>query len=60
MPSKLKSRKFWMGVISAVLVLMNEALGWDIPAETVMSFASIVIAFILGEAYVDGKRVNTK
>ena len=46
MPSKLKSRKFWMGVISAALVLMNEALGWDIPAETIMSFASIVIAFL--------------
>ena len=55
-PEKLKSRKFWMGVVAAVLVLLNEAFGWDVPSDTVMAFAAIVISYILGESYIDGKK----
>lgn len=52
---KLKSRKFWMAVVSAVLIVLNEGLGWGIPEETVMPFAALVLGWIFAEAYVDGK-----
>ena len=52
---KLKSRKFWMAVISAVLIVLNEGLGWNVPSETVLSFAAVVLGWVFAEAYVDGK-----
>ena len=53
---KLTSRKFWMAVISALLVVANDGLGLGINADVVIPFAAIVIAYILGEAYVDANR----
>ncbi len=55
---KLKSRKFWMAVISAALIIMNEGLGWKIPAETVMAFAAVVLGYLFSQGYVDGKQVE--
>jgi len=52
---KLKSRKFWMAVVTAVLIVMNEGLGWKIPVETVVSFAAVILGWVFAEAYVDGK-----
>lgn len=55
MLDKLKSRKFLMAVVSAALIICNEGLGLDLPAETIMSFAAVVIGWILVEGYVDAK-----
>lgn len=60
MKSKLKSRKFWMSVISALLVIANEGLGLGISSETILTFAGLVASFIFSEAYVDGKKVKTE
>lgn len=54
---KLKSRKFWMAVVAAALIVTNEGLGLDIPADTVLAFAAVVIGYIFGEAYVDSNRM---
>ena len=56
MLEKFKSRKFWMAVIAAALIVANEGLGLDIPADTVLAFAAVVIGYIFGEAYVDSHR----
>lgn len=53
---KLKSRKFWMAVVSGLLIIANEGLGIGIPEDVVLPFAGLIIAYICGEAYVDGKR----
>ena len=53
---KLKSRKFWMAVVAALLVVANEGLGLGLPEDSIMAVAGVVIAYVLGEAYVDGKR----
>jgi len=42
----------------SILVILNQGLGWDLPKDTVVSFAALVIAWVLGESYVDGKRVS--
>jgi uncharacterized membrane protein len=56
--NKLKSRKFWMSVVSAILVLANDGLDLGLDTNTVLAFAGIVMSFIFGEAYVDGKKVK--
>ncbi len=55
---KLKSRKLWMAIISGVLIILNEGLGWKIPAETVMAFAAVVLSYLFAQGYVDGKLVE--
>lgn len=56
MNSKLNSRKFWMAVISAALVVANEGLGLGIDSDTVLAFAGIIMSYIFGQAYVDSKK----
>ncbi len=53
---KLKSRKFWMAVVSAAVAIANDGLGLNLPQEAIMTVAGVAIAYILGEAYVDGQR----
>lgn len=60
MPEKLKSRKFWVTVVSAILIVLNEGLGLDIDSETVLGFAGIIISYLLGQSYVDSKSQNEK
>ena len=55
---KLKSRKFWMAVVAAMLVIANEGLGLNLPEEAIMTVAAVVIGYILGESYVDGKHAE--
>ncbi len=58
MPEKFKSRKFWMAVVAAILVVLNEGLGWNVPSETVLTFAALILGWIFAEAYVDGHHEN--
>lgn len=51
--NKLKSRKLWMAIVTAVLVICNDGLGLSLPDEVIMSVSGVVIAYILGEAYAD-------
>ncbi len=53
---KLRSRKLWMAVAGAVLVILNEGLGLGINSEAILAFAGIVIAYILGQGAVDTAR----
>ena len=52
---RLKSRKFLMALASALLIVFNEGLGWGIPPESYAWFVGVVVAWILGESYVDGR-----
>lgn len=54
----LHTRRFWVALVSAGLVIVNDGLGIDIPPQTVMPFAGIIISFLLGDAYVQGKHVT--
>ncbi len=56
MLEKLKSRKFWMAVISALLIIANDGLGLKIPTDAVMALAGVVISYILGQSYVDANK----
>jgi len=47
------SKKMFMGIISGLLVIGNEAFDMNIPNETVMSFMGVIAAYIFGQAMVD-------
>lgn len=55
---KFKSRKFWMAVVSAALVIANKGLDLNIPEESIIAIAGIASSYIFGQAYVDGKKDN--
>ena len=60
MEKKLKSRKFWMAVISALLVITNDGLGLGLDKEAILAFAGIVMTYIFGQAHVDAQREKMK
>ncbi len=52
---RLKSRKFLMALATALLMILNEGLELGIPADVYGWIVGVVIAWILGESYIDGK-----
>jgi hypothetical protein len=56
--NKFKSRKFWMTVVTALLIIANEGFELNLPSEAIMTVAGIVVTYILGESFVDGKKVQ--
>jgi len=55
---KFKSRKFWMAVVTALLVIANEGLDLNLPEEAILAVAAVAVSYIFGEAYVDGKKAS--
>ena len=53
---KLTSRRFWMAVASAILLVANEGLGLNLPTDTILAFVAVVLGYILGESYTDAHR----
>jgi len=53
---KWKSRKFWTAVVSAILMILNQGLGWDVPEDTVIAFVVLILGWIFAEAAVDVSR----
>ena len=52
---RLKSRKFLMAFATALLMILNEGLDLGIPPDVYGSVVGVVVAWILGESYIDGK-----
>lgn len=53
MLDKLKSRKFWIAVLSGLLVLLNDQFGWGITPDTLNKFVTLMIGYLLAEGAVD-------
>lgn len=53
---KLRSRKFWMAVLGALLPIIaqvvTQEVGWQ---EAVLASITLLATYILGQGYVDGK-----
>ena len=56
--TRLKSRKFLMSLATTVLVCINEVVGRPINEDAYWVIATLVIGWVLGEAYVDGQAVG--
>lgn len=52
MLDKLKSRKFWVTVVTGLLVAANDQLGL-MPPDSLLTLVGLVAAYILGQSAVD-------
>ena len=52
----LLSRKFWLAVATAVTMIFADSFGLELDSETVVAIILPVVAYILGEAYVDANK----
>ena len=56
MSDKFKSRKFWLALVGALLPIVAQALTSDVAvAEAVTLSVGVLVAYIFGQGYVDGK-----
>ena len=53
---KLKSRKFWMAIIGAVVMLVNGCTELNLNATEIVAILLPIITYIAGEAWVDSRR----
>ena len=56
--NKFKSRKFWLAVIGAAIVIVNEVFDLGLSPESQAIVAGIFVSFIVGEAAVDSARAK--
>ncbi len=52
---RLKSRKFLMALASAIFIILNDGLEMGVPVDVYGWIVGVVVAWILGESYIDGK-----
>lgn len=52
---KLKSRKFWMSIITALIIICNEGLDFGLPKEAIFSITGVVMTYLVSQGYVDAK-----
>lgn len=53
---RLKSRKFLLALAAALLIVLNEGLGLGVDPDAYGWIVSVVVAWILGESYIDAKK----
>lgn len=53
---RLKSRKFLLAVFNVIFIIINEGLQQPIDVEAYKYITSAIIAFIVGESYIDAKK----
>lgn len=58
MRSRLKSRKFWIGVITPAVIIIARVLGLELDEKTTLAIAGVASTYILGEAYVDSRKIK--
>lgn len=58
MGARLKSRKFWLGVMTPLVIIFTKVLGLELSDTAITAIAGVVSAYILGEAYVDSRNIK--
>ena len=57
MPERLKSRKFWLALLGAVLPIVASYLTSEVDLDQSIKAASAVLCtYLLGQGYVDGQK----
>ena len=55
---KLTSRKFWVAVATALFIVLNEGLGFNMDSELYWKLVTLALGYIFGEAAVDVARAK--
>jgi hypothetical protein len=58
MKQKLGSRKLWVAIITAAAMLVTAVTGVDLDIDQVLAVTLPIMAYILGEAWVDARRTT--
>ena len=53
--SKFLSRKFIMSLVGGLLLVGNDGLVLNLPKDSILSLAGIIMTYVLGQSYVDSK-----
>lgn len=48
----IKTSEFWLALLAAILPVLNQHLGLNLPTEAILSIAGIAISYILGRSWV--------
>ncbi len=54
----LLSRKFWIAIITALTMILADNFGLELDPEVIVAIILPVVAYILGESYIDAKAVK--
>lgn len=58
---KLKSRKFWIAVLGALLGIAAPVINGDIPADKGLELAmGVLVSYLLGQGYADGQTAKAQ
>ena len=52
---RLKSRKFWVSTVTAVVMAIAAFTGIELDPEQILAIVLPVMAYLLGQSWVDGK-----
>lgn len=52
----LLSRKFWLATATALTMFLSHKIGLELDPEIVVAIILPVVAYILGESYVDARQ----
>lgn len=59
MPERLKSRKFWIALLGALLGVASPMLDGSIPPEKGLEMATaILISYVIGQGWVDAAKAK--
>lgn len=47
-----------MAIVGGLLVVLNEGLDLGVDSDTILAFTALMLGYIFGESYIDGKRVS--
>ncbi|MCK4795630.1 MAG: hypothetical protein KAV87_68510 [Desulfobacteraceae bacterium] len=56
MPERLRSRKLWVAMLTAGGMLIAAGMQVDLDFETLAGVLTPVVAYLMGQSYVDGKK----
>jgi uncharacterized membrane protein len=59
-PDRLRSRKFWLAIASAVIVFLNKAYDWGLDEKEILAIVASLLSFVLVEGYADIKRTENQ
>ena len=58
--SKLRSRKFWMALMGALMGVAAPLLSGEVPPEKGLEMAiAILVSYVLGQGYVDAQKAKS-
>jgi len=57
-PARLKSRKFWLAIVSAIVVFGNKAFDWGLDEQEVLTIVGSLLSYVLVEGAADAVRAS--